>query len=244
MAREFIAVILCSFSNHVPIFFHRKITRNKERAKEVFNLREIDSLKKIWKFQAGRNFSHTHTHTQRVRWENCRYSKLFILPIHFLCFRFCRLCSKQVSDGHCLWRKQHHDAIHFTRHLETVCSTACHSPRKVQYEDFRMSGRQCEDSPEDSERVWRVQWWLGRNSSSDRSDKERTHKFIDEIQDHDRQRSQQINQVHGSIWVSYQAGNARRHLRYKYKMRKGQFSSQAMKDQKNDCAAKLLNKLK
>ena len=39
----------------------------------------------------------------------------------FNCFRFCLLCSKLESVGHCLWGKQHHDAIHT---LQKCCTVA------------------------------------------------------------------------------------------------------------------------
>ena len=48
---------------------------------------------------------------------NCYDFKLSISRMHFVCFRFCLL----ELVGHCLWEKQHHDAIHTSsRNLETA----------------------------------------------------------------------------------------------------------------------------
>ena len=65
-----------------------------------------------------------------------------IFHMHFICFRFCLMCSKLNSIGVCLWGKQHHNAIYFTRNLEIAWCTVRHSCSKLQYEDFRVFGCQ------------------------------------------------------------------------------------------------------
>ena len=69
----------------------------------------------------------------KARWVNCCHFKLMILLMYFICFRFCLLCSKLDSVEQCLWRKQHHDAIHSSRNLKTACCAAWHSCQKLQY---------------------------------------------------------------------------------------------------------------
>ena len=77
--------------------------------------------------------------------DNHYTTKLLISCMLFIHFRFCLLCIKLESVRHCLWGKQHHDTIHFSRNLETACCTAYHSPLKHQYEDLVVFGYQCED---------------------------------------------------------------------------------------------------
>ena len=58
----------------------------------------------------------------RVRWANCHHFKLLISHMPFVGFRFCQLCSKLVSVGHCLWAKQYHETIHFASNGVLNCS--------------------------------------------------------------------------------------------------------------------------
>ena len=53
----------------------------------------------------------------------------------FICFRFCLLCRKLKSVGHCLRGKLHHDAIHAFQNLETIGCTPWHSRPSI-YEYF------------------------------------------------------------------------------------------------------------
>ena len=54
-----------------------------------------------------------------------RLGKLLISCMHFVCFRFCPLCSKLESVGQYLWGVKHYDTIHSSINLETACYTAC-----------------------------------------------------------------------------------------------------------------------
>ena len=46
--------------------------------------------------------------------------QLIILGMHLICFKFCLLCTKLESVGCCLWGKQNHNAIQFSRNLKLV----------------------------------------------------------------------------------------------------------------------------
>ena len=50
----------------------------------------------------------------------------------------CLPCSRLELIRHCLWRKQHYDAILSSRNLRTACYTPWHSQWKLQDEDCRM----------------------------------------------------------------------------------------------------------
>ena len=80
------------------------------------------------------------------RWVKCCHFKLSILHKHLISFRFCLLCSKQESVGYSHWGKQHRDAIHASRNLETTYCAARHSRQKLQYKNWRVSWNQSEDS--------------------------------------------------------------------------------------------------
>ena len=55
----------------------------------------------------------------------------FVHPLYFFSSDFHLLCSKLESVKHCLWKKQLHNIIHFSRNLEIVCCTAWHSSSKI-----------------------------------------------------------------------------------------------------------------
>ena len=80
----------------------------------------------------------------RVQCVNCRHSKLSILCMHFICFRFCLLYNKLESVEHYLWGKQHHNAIHSFSNLEMACCAAWHSSQWPQYKNFKVLGCQSE----------------------------------------------------------------------------------------------------
>ena len=78
-------------------------------------------------------------------WVNCHHFKLLISHIRFIWFKFCLLWSKLVTVEHCLWDKQHHDTIHSSKNLETVCCTNWHPLWKCQHEDFTVFRCQSKD---------------------------------------------------------------------------------------------------
>ena len=80
-----------------------------------------------------------------VLWVNYQHYILLVSCICFVCFGFCLLFSKRESVNQCLWGKQHFDAFHTFRNLETICCTFEHFARKHQQEGFRMFGSQSKD---------------------------------------------------------------------------------------------------
>ena len=141
------------------------------------------------------------------------------------------MCNNRLeSFGHCLWRKDHHDTIHYTRDLETACRIAWDSRRNLPFEDFRVFGW-LYDSEENAKRVGWVQWWFWRL----------TPKFVGKLQamvDNDSNKSfksivRDVVVLKFFFWkVVYED------IRYfSHKMRKSQILSHAMKDKRKDHAA-------
>ena len=52
------------------------------------------------------------------------------------------MCCKLESVGHCLWEKQYHDAIQFSRNLEMACCSAWHSMWRI-HSPWMPIWRQC-----------------------------------------------------------------------------------------------------
>ena len=162
--------------------------------------------------------------------------------MHFICIRFCQLCSKLKSVGYGLWGKQFGNDL--------LCHW--HTRRRIQYEDFSVFGCQSEDISEDSKRVEWVQWPLRRYSCSeappDHSDKKRTPEFLGETQaiivnDLKKQINSIARDKGASEFLIRQL--VHKDIRYlSYKMRKCQFFAQAMRVTRKDRAVELLNKFK
>ena len=67
-------------------------------------------------------------------WQSSLFSRFFFCWLSvslvlsmIIIIMICLLCSKLELFEHCLWGKQHHDTIHFSRNLETICCTGWHS---------------------------------------------------------------------------------------------------------------------
>ena len=79
----------------------------------------------------------------RVQWVNCYHSKLSIMNMHFVCFKFCLLCSKLESLG---YFEESSIMMKFTPPEIWKCCTAWHSSQKHHYEYLTVFGYQSEDS--------------------------------------------------------------------------------------------------
>ena len=84
-----------------------------------------------------------------------------------ICFRFCLLCRVE-SVEHCLWEKQHHEAIQSSRNFETALTA------EPQNEYFGVFGCESEDIhilinenqiPCSFHGVWGSHWWWWRHTS-------------------------------------------------------------------------------